>query len=100
MQLFNAYETLVGNMNSAEVKHTKHIMILIIIMLTISSTTVECERGLSSVNNIKTTAITSMKQKALSSFVIIKVDGPDRKEYQPTENIINFLNSGKREQTY
>ena len=42
----------------------KHIMILILIMLTISPTTAECERGFSSVNNIKTIAGTSMKQEA------------------------------------
>ena len=55
----------------------KHIMILILIMLTISPTTAECERGFNSVNNIKTTARTSMKQEALSCLVRIKVDGPD-----------------------
>ena len=49
----------------------KHIMILILIMLTISPTTAEYERGFSSVNNIKTTARTSMKQEALSSLVRI-----------------------------
>ena len=73
----------------------KHIMILILIMLTISPTTAECERGFSSVNNIKTTARTSMKQEALSSLVRIKFDGPDLMEYNPTESIINWLNSGK-----
>ena len=36
----DAYETLVGLMNSAEVQHMKHIMILILIMLTISPATV------------------------------------------------------------
>ena len=66
-------------------------MILILIMLTISPTTAE----FSSVNNIKTTARTSMKQEALSSLVRIKVDGPDLMEYNPTESIINWLNSGK-----
>ena len=64
-------------------------------MLTISLTTAECERGFSSVNNIKITARTSMKQEALSSLVRIKVDGPDLMEYNPTESIINWLNSGK-----
>ena len=73
----------------------KHIMILILIMLTVSPTTAECERGFSSVNNIKTTARTSMKQEALSSLVRIKVDGPDLMEYNPTESIINWLNNGK-----
>ena len=53
-------------------------------MLTISLTTAECERGFSSVNNIKITARTSMKQEALSSLVRIKVDGPDLMEYNPT----------------
>ena len=72
----------------------KHIMILILIMLTISPTTAECEGGFNSVNNIKTTARTSMKQEALSSLVKIKVDGPDLIEYNPTENVINWLNSG------
>ena len=93
--VIDAYETLVGLMNSAEVQHMKDIMILILIMLTISPTTAECERGFSSVNNIKTTARTSMKQEALSSLVRIKVDGPDLMEYNPTESIINWLNSGK-----
>ena len=69
------YFTLVGLMNSAEVQHMKHNMILILIMLTILPTTAECERGFSSVINIKTTARTSMKQEALSSLVRIKVDG-------------------------
>ena len=64
-------------------------------MLTISLTTAECERGFSSVNNIKITARTSMKQEALSSLVRIKVDGPDLMEYNPTESIINWFNSGK-----
>ena len=90
--VIDAYETLVGLMNSAEMQHMKHIMILILIMLTISPTTAECERGF---NNIKTTARTSMKQEALSSLVRIKVDGPDLMEYNPTESIINWLNSGK-----
>ena len=81
--------------NSAEVQHMKHIMILILIMLTISPTTAECERDFSSVNNIKTTARTSMKQEALSSIVRTKVDSPDLKENNPTESIINWLNSGK-----
>ena len=72
----------------------KHIMILILIT-TISPTTAECERGFSTVNNIKTTARTSMKQEALSSLVRIKVDGPHLMEYNPTESIINWLNSGK-----
>ena len=74
----------------------KHIMILILIMLTISPTTAECERGFSSVNNIKTTARTSMKQEALSSLVRIKVECPDLMEYNPTESIINWLNSGTK----
>ena len=73
----------------------EHIMILILIMLTISPTTAEYKRGFSSVNNIKTTARTSMKQEALSSLIRIKVDGPDLMEYNPTESIINWLNSGK-----
>ena len=73
----------------------KHIMILILIMLTIPPTTVECERGFSSVNNINTTARTNMKQEALSSLVRIKVDGTDLMENNPTESIINWLNSGK-----
>ena len=64
-------------------------------MLTVSPTTAECERGFSSVNNFKTTARTSMKQEALSSLVRIMVDGPDLMEYNPTESIINWLNSGK-----
>ena len=80
--VIDAYETLVGLMNSSEVQHMKHIMILVLIMLTISPTT--AERGFSSVNNIKTTARTSMKQDALSSLVRIKVDGPDLMEYNPT----------------
>ena len=91
--VIDAYETLVGIMNSAEMQHIKHIMMLILIMLTISPTTAECERGFSSVNNIKTTARTSMKQEALSSLVRIQVDGPDLKEYNPTESIINQFNS-------
>ena len=82
-------------MNSAEVQHMKHFMILILIMLTISPTTAECERGFSSVNNIKTTARTSMKQETFSSLVRIKVDGPDFMECNPTESIIDWLNSGK-----
>ena len=93
--VIDAYETLVGLMNSAEVQHMKHIMILNLIMLTISPTTAECERGFSSVNNIKTTARTSMKQEALSSLVRIKADGLDLMEYNHTESIINWLNSGK-----
>ena len=36
-----------------------------------------------------------MKQEALSSLVRIQVDGPDLMEYNPTESIINWLNSGK-----
>ena len=36
-----------------------------------------------------------MKQEALSSLVRIQIDGPDLKEYNPTESIINRLNSGK-----
>ena len=63
-------------------------------MLTISPATADCERGFSSVNIIKTTARTSMKQEALSSLVRIKVGGPDLMEYNPTESIINWLNSG------
>ena len=82
-------------MNSAEAQHMEHIMILILIMLTISPTTAECKRGFNSVNNIRTTARTSMKQEALSSLVRIQVDGPDLMEYNPTESIINWLNSGK-----
>ena len=73
--VIDAYETLVGLINSAEVQHMKH-MNLILIMLTISPTTAECERGFSSVNTIKTTARTSMKQEALSSLARIKIDGP------------------------
>ena len=94
--VIDAYETLVGNKNSAEVQHIKHIMVLILIMLTISPTTAECERGFSSVNCIKTSARTSMKQKNLSNLVRIKVDGPDFKTYKPTDSIINWLNSGKK----
>ena len=93
--VIDAYETLVGLMNFAEVQHMKHIMSLILIMLTISPTTAERERGFSSVKNIKTTARTSMKQEALSSLVRIKVDGPYLMEYNPTESIINWLNNGK-----
>ena len=94
--VIDAYETLVGNKNSAEVQHIKHIMVLILIMLTISPTTAECERGFSSVNCIKTSARTSMKQKNLSNLVRIKVDGPDFKTYRPTDSIINWLNRGKK----
>ena len=51
--VIDAYETLVGLMNSAKVQHMKHIMILILIMLTISPTTADCERDLAELTILK-----------------------------------------------
>ena len=63
----DAYESLIGNKEN--VQHLKHVLVLLIIMLTISPTTAECERGFSLVNNIKSNIRTSLKQETLSTLV-------------------------------
>ena len=76
----DAYESIMGNQ---DVDHLKHILPLVSIMLTISPTTAECERGFSQMNQVKTQLRTSLNQETISSLLRIKIDGPTLANYTP-----------------
>ena len=71
--LIEAYESVLNPNNATD--HIRRILPLINIMLTLSPTTAECERGFSLMNGLKTQNRTSMKQDSLSSLMRIKVGG-------------------------
>ena len=91
--VIDAYESLIRNV--ADLDHLIHILPLVKIMLTISPSTAECERGFSQLNRIKTESRTSLKQDTMSSLMRIALDGPMLKDFQPTQSIVKWLNSGK-----
>ncbi|MES9884373.1 MAG: hAT transposon family protein [Sedimenticola sp.] len=88
----DAYESVLGNQ---DVDHLKNILPLVKIMLTISPTTAECERGFSKMNQIKTDSRTSLKQSTVSSLMRINLDGMSLEDYKPTQSIVHWLNAGK-----
>ena len=49
--MVDAYEGIMGNQ---DVDHLRHILPLVSIMLTISPTTAQCERGFSQMNQVNT----------------------------------------------
>ena len=76
--------------------HISCILPLVNIMLTISPSTAECERGFSLMNGLKTQNRTSIKQDTLSCLMRIKVDGSDFESFLPAESLNNWLESGNR----
>ena len=63
--MVDAYESIMGNQ---DIDHLRHILPLVSIMLTISPTTAECERGFSQMNKVKTQLRISLKQETISSL--------------------------------
>ncbi|KAG1656718.1 DNA polymerase delta subunit 3 [Nymphon striatum] len=71
------------------------ILPIINIMLTISPSTAQCERGFSAMNGLKTQYRTSLNQNSLSHLMRVKVDGPSVKDFNPTDSLVTWINSGK-----
>lgn len=89
-----AYESLMG-VGGDDKENIKHILPLVNIMLTISPSTAECERGFSAMNKIKTGSRTSMSQDTLKNLMRISIDGPTLEEYKATDSVVHWLNCGK-----
>ncbi|KAG1674320.1 Nuclear pore complex protein Nup205 [Nymphon striatum] len=75
--------------------HLTAILPIINIMLTISPSTAQCERGFSAMNGLKTQYRTSLNQNSLSHLMRVKVDGPFVKDFNPTDSLVTWINSGK-----
>ena len=91
--LLSVYEALLAlseNDNGA----FRSMLPLIKIMLTVSPSTAECERGFSAMNSLKTQSRTSLKQDSLSNLLRIKVDGPALGNFNPTDSLVTLLNAG------
>ncbi|KAG1684938.1 Zinc transporter Slc39a7 [Nymphon striatum] len=87
-----AYESvLADNQNDS----LTAILPIINIMLTISPSTAQCERGFSAMNGLKTQYRTSLNQNSLSHLMRVKVDGPSVKDFNPTDSLVTWINSGK-----
>ncbi|KAG1675355.1 Protein flightless-1 [Nymphon striatum] len=54
-----------------------------------------CERGFSAMNGLKTQYRTSLNQNSLSHLMRVKVDGPSVKDFNPTDSLVTWINSGK-----
>ena len=75
--------------------HLKNILPLVSIMLTISPSTAECERGFSQANRIKTSLRTSLSQDTFSNLMRIRMDGPQLKDFMPRSSVEHWYSSGK-----
>ncbi|KAG1676696.1 Tripeptidyl-peptidase 2 [Nymphon striatum] len=53
------------------------------------------ERGFSAMNGLKTQYRTSLNQNSLSHLMRVKVDGPSVKDFNPTDSLVTWINSGK-----
>lgn len=89
--LVTAYESILVDKDA---EHLAHILPLVTIMLTISPTTAECERGFSQLNQVKTQLRTSLNQETLSALLRIRIDGPDVSDFNPTSSIIKWMETG------
>ena len=74
-------------------ENVQHILPLVNIMLTISPSTAECERGFSAMNKIKIESRTSMSQDTLKNLMRISSDGPNLIEYNVTDSVVHWMNS-------
>ena len=59
------------------------MLILLTLMMTISSSTCQCERGFSCMNQVKTKDKISMTNKTLNGIMEIAVNGPDIADFNP-----------------
>ena len=93
--VLKGYENMLGSPDS---NHIKNISLLVQIMLTISPSTAECERGFSQMNLIKTERRTRLQYESLASLVRINIDGPSLMEFDPKPAISKWLKDsrGKR----
>lgn len=90
--VLGTYEHVMGlPEDSEEHQKIKSILPIINIMLSISPTTAECERGFSTMNMIKTQGRTSMSQSTLQSLVRINVDGPKMENFSATKSIVHWM---------
>ncbi|KAG1670861.1 Proliferating cell nuclear antigen [Nymphon striatum] len=88
--LSEAYESvLADNQNDS----LTAILPIINVMLTISPSTAQCERGFSAMNGLKTQYRTSLNQNSLSHLMRVKVDGPSVKDFNPTDSTVNLTQS-------
>ena len=92
--LLEAYESILSPSNSTD--HISCLFPLINIMLTLSPTTAECERGFSLMNGLKTQNRTLMKQDTLGSLMRIEIDGPEFEHFNSAEGLREWLESGNR----
>ena len=69
---------------------------LIELMLAISHSTAKAERSFSHMNLIKTSQRQSMNQDLLQDLMLINIEGPPLKEYNPQPAIEHWLNCGTR----
>ena len=74
--------------------HLKNILVLVELMLTVSPSTAQCERGFSSMNKIKTSQRNSLTQTTLQDLMTICIDGPSLEEFDSTDSINYWLTAG------
>ena len=88
----DGYENM---LKSSDTAHIKNISTLVKIMLTISPSTAECERGFSKMNMIKTDKRTRLQYDSLAPLVRINCDGPPLKDFKPEPAIQKWLDAAK-----
>ena len=82
-------------LKSADTQHLQNIKVLVKIMLSISPTTAECERGFSKMNIIKSEKRTSMQYDSLASLIRIGCDGPTMEDFQAVPAVHKWLDESR-----
>ena len=90
ISVVDAYEQVLSTSHEDH-ERIKYMLPLVRIMLTISPSTAECERGFSAMNRIKTQSKTSMSQLTLQNLMRVTIDGPT---HDPIDSVVLWLNSG------
>lgn len=83
------YQVLLRKTNIPNVKK------LIEILLVISPTTAECERGFSAMKQVKTQLRNCIKQDTLQMLMTVQQHGPTLEKFSPEKAVSHWLNGGK-----
>ena len=70
------------------------ILTLLAIMMTINSSTCQCERGFSCMNKQKTNEKTSISNNSLNNIMSIAVNGPDLVDFDASRAVDSWLALG------
>ena len=72
----------------------ENILLLVEMMVAVSPSTAQCERGFSAMNRIKTPQRNALASSTLNDLMTICVDGPSLEDFDPTAAVNAWLTSG------